>query len=127
MITIRELRRALFEVQEQDRPADLGGVLALATGDLTLGERLATLLEDLASDARVAPELAGEADALCEALGFRVALDEPMIYTHDGLEFARTGKKGTVSATGESSEEYRSVTDPGRRIWITASGTVLED
>ena len=127
MKTIRELRLALFQVEDQDRPAKFGGVIALATGNPTLGARLACLLEDLTSDAQVAPELAREADALCEALGFRVAPDEPMISTHEGLEFAQTGGERIDAATGEPSEEYRCVTDPGRRIWITASGTVLED
>ena len=127
MTTIRELRRALFDFREQDRAAELGGAIALMTGDPTLANRLASLLAALDADHRVPAEHTREAASLSRALGLLDATGEAMVYTHQGREYAQTGKMGTAAATGEPSEEYQCVDDPAWRIRITASGVVLED
>ena len=113
MKTIRELRRALFEVEDQDRAADLGGVIALATGDPTLGERPASLPSSLEHDTGIPPDPATEAAALAESLGFLAGADEPA-----------TGAVWEDLDSGGRVDE--SLTMPAIRIRVADSGTILE-
>lgn len=47
---------------------------------------------------------------------------------YQGQKFYRTGKTGTNLATGESSAEFEAETTNGtHRVWLLASGVVVEE
>lgn len=52
----------------------------------------------------------------------------PRVVRHDGKTYSATGKVGTVIKTGERSAEYRWRADGlDARVWLTASGNIIED
>lgn len=68
--TVREVRQVLFNIEPQDAPIDLAGLLALGSGDQDLPERQADLLVQVQNDPRTAPEVADEARRIAERFGW---------------------------------------------------------
>lgn len=67
---MREVRQVLFDVEPQDAPIDLAGLLALGSGDQDLPERLACLLVRVQNLPLTAPEVADEARWVAERFGW---------------------------------------------------------